>query len=173
MSWTIRGSNPGRYFSLFKFVQTWTGSRPVCYWMAQGRDDDQSRPSITQVKNEYSHTSTPHVPSWRGEGHLEVFTCHSLQYCHPRPSLPKYLKYSTFCGFAHQDSNIIHRRCRSVEFLLVRWRLWVFFSPPTHIVRTIYFSRALKFPPWICIQHVFPNCWENLPDRKASHLRTP
>ena len=94
MSWTIRGSNPGRYFSLFKFVQTGTGARPVCYWMAQRRDVDQSRPAITQVKNEYSQTSTPHVPSWYGEGYLEVlFVIFSSTVT---PPLQLHLHHSTY-----------------------------------------------------------------------------
>jgi len=53
--------------------------------MTPGRDLDQLLPSSTQVKNEYSHTSTPHMPSWHGEGHLEVFTCHILQHRSPLP----------------------------------------------------------------------------------------
>jgi len=97
MRWTIRGSNPGSYFSLFKFVQTGTGARPVCYWTTQGRDVDQSRPFITQVNSENNHTVTPHVPSWRGEGHLEDFTCHILQYRPPPPHPPQlHFHHSTY-----------------------------------------------------------------------------
>jgi hypothetical protein len=34
-----------------------------------------SRPSQTEVKNEWSYTATPRMPSWHGQGQLYVYIC--------------------------------------------------------------------------------------------------
>jgi len=39
-----------------------------------GREVNHQHPPVTYVKNEWSHSSVPHIPSWDGQGQLYLFT---------------------------------------------------------------------------------------------------
>jgi len=44
-----------------------------------GHEGDHSPPSRTEVKNRWSYISKPHTFSWRGEGHLYLYTNNNFQ----------------------------------------------------------------------------------------------
>jgi hypothetical protein len=44
-----------------------------------GREADHSSPSVAEVRNAWSSTSFPHMPSWRGYLYLHIFAYSSLK----------------------------------------------------------------------------------------------
>jgi hypothetical protein len=78
MGWTVWDSNPGMGKKLcLRLKQTGFEAHPASYSMAKvvvslgvkrsGRDVNYSPPSTTEVENEWSHTSTPLVPTTAAE----------------------------------------------------------------------------------------------------------
>jgi hypothetical protein len=67
-----------RDFSLLLNVHTGSRAYAVSYSMGLGvlsRGFNQSSPSNTKVRNEWSYTSLPHTPSWPRQGKLYIYQC--------------------------------------------------------------------------------------------------